>query len=78
MTINHGEIQKACHLHNDTFHSIHLCPFKRYYYHLPCAMKIVKLWNEKNKDFLFYGSFSVSRYVKGGRKLHKVALVSKF
>ena len=41
-------------------------------------MKIVKLWNEKNKDFLFYGSFSVSRYVKGGRKLHKVALVSKF
>ena len=23
--ITHGDIQKVCHLHNDTFHSIHLC-----------------------------------------------------
>ena len=41
--INHGDIQKVCHLHNDIFHSIHLChTLPTLLYHLPCIIKNIK------------------------------------
>ena len=69
--INHEAIQKVFHLHNGIFHSINLCyTFSILLYHLQCVIhKNNKLWNERKEDLLYiYGCFSVSRFIKGGRK----------
>ena len=51
---NHGSIQKVCHLHNETFHSVHLGHIlPTLLYHLPCIIKSIKLWDEKNEDLLY-------------------------
>ena len=60
--INQGAIQKVCHF-------IHLCnTLPILLYHLSCNIKSNKLWKEKKEGFYIYGCFSVSRYVKEGRK----------
>ena len=50
--INHGAIQKVCHLHIDIFHSTHLChTLSILLYHLLCIIKNNKLCNERKGDF---------------------------
>ena len=71
--INHGDIKKVCHLHNDIFHSPgHTLSLLLY--HLRCAVKSIKLGTRQMKIFCKYACFGVSRYVKGGRKFHKIPL----
>ena len=73
--VNHGDIQKVCHFHNDIFHSTHLChTLPTLLSHLPCVIKNTEVWNEKMKIFCIYGCFIVSSYIKGGRKSHETAL----
>ena len=40
--INHGAIQKVCHLHNGIFHSIHLCHIVNFTLSLPLCYSFTK------------------------------------
>ena len=73
--INHGDIKKVCHLHNDIFHSIHLVTLCQFYpITSPVLLKVSKYGMRKMKTFGKFGSFNISLYIKGGRKLHIIAL----
>ena len=73
--INHGDIKKVCHLHNDIFYSIQLVTLCQLYsITFPVLLKISNYGMRKMKTFCKYGCFSISHYIKGGRKLHKIAL----
>ena len=63
--IKHGVTQKLCHLHNgirpmQLYHT--LCQF--------CSITPLVLFNKLQKIICKYGCFSVSRYIKEGRKSH--------
>ena len=68
--INHEAIQKVFHLHNGIFHSINLChTFSILLYHLPLGYSLKTNYGmTEKKNFCIYGCFSVSRFIKGGRK----------
>ena len=75
--IKNGDIQKVCRFYNDIFHSIYLChTLSSLLYHLPSPvlLKISNYGIRKIKIFCIYGYFLISRYIKGGGKLHKIAL----
>ena len=59
--INHESIQRVCHLYNVNFT---LSPPLCY------SLKITNYGLREKKIFCINGCFSVSRYVKGGRKSH--------
>ena len=40
----------------------------------PVLLKISNYGMRKTKIFCIYGYFLISRFIKGGRKLHKIAL----
>ena len=72
---NHGAIQTTCHLLNGIFHSIpfHLCNnLLILLCRLPLchSLKITNYGMGEKKIFCIYGYFSVSTYVKRGRKSH--------
>ena len=58
------------------FACVTLC---KLYFKTPCIIKNIKLWNERNEDFLYVWLLQhITLYIKGGRKLHKIALQSHF
>ena len=51
---NHEDTQKLCQLHNEVFSSIHLRhTLPTLLYHLPCVIKNIKPWDERNEDCLY-------------------------
>ena len=65
--IKHGSVQKVCHLYNGIFHHIHLC----HTLSLPlCYSLKIRNYRMREKIFCIYYCFSISRYIKGGRKSH--------
>ena len=70
--INHGDIQKVCHLHNGIFRHSPVSHFVNFAL-LPPMRYSPKMKNygvREKKIFCIYGCFSISRYIKGGRKRH--------
>ena len=56
--INHGAIQKVCHLHNDIFHPIHLChTLSILLYHIPLgySIKVTNYGMREKTTFRIYG-----------------------
>ena len=67
--INHGDIQKVCHI----FHSIHLCHTQLYSITSPVLLKISN-YGPRKMILCIYDRFSTSHYIKGGKLLHEIAL----
>ena len=72
--IKRGTIQKVYQLHNGIFHPIQLFhTLSILHCHFPCVSYQTSLRNyrmRKRKIFCIYRCFTVSRYIKGGRKSH--------
>ena len=72
--IKRGTIQEVYQLHNGIFHPIQLFhTLSILHCHFPCVSYQTSLRNygmRKRKIFCIYGCFTVSRYIKGGRKSH--------
>ena len=77
--INHGAIQKVCHLHNGIFHSMNLCHTfsissllsQSPIYSITSFVlfsKNNKLWNERKEEFLYIWLLQRITLIKGGRK----------
>ena len=65
----HGAIQKVCHLHSSHLAVSHLMNFTLS--HPLCySLKIINYEVRKKTIFCIDVRFSVSRYIKGGRKWH--------
>ena len=71
--INHGTIEKVCHLHNGIYYpftQVTLCQFYSFTFPVKgfSSLKIRNYGMREKKIFCIIGCFSVSRYIKGGRK----------
>ena len=66
---NHGAIKKECHLRSGIFHPINLShTFSILLFHLFCVFTKMNYGMREKKIFCIYGCFSVSGFIKGGRK----------
>ena len=59
--INHGAIQKICHLHNGIFHHIHFVTLWQFYCHIPLRYSQKKTTESKKINFCVYMAASAYR-----------------